>query len=174
VEDGEHADAAGHQVAHEIEDLEPMVEVEVAGRLVEQQQRRLLSERLREREPLQVAARQRVDGLVRQTQRVGQFHRALDGGAVGIGRGTESRYVRMPPHLDELDRRYRKRCEHLLRDHADHARALAGQVLGERASDELDGPRQQPRIPGDRAQQRGLASPVRPDQPHKLSGHDVE
>ena len=65
VEDREHAEALlGGELAHEVEHLEPVVQVEVADRLVEQQHARLLRERLREREALEVAAGELVGGLV--------------------------------------------------------------------------------------------------------------
>ena len=65
VEDGEHGEAIIGQLSCQIEHLHPVVQVEATDRLIEQQHRRLGGERrLGEGETLQVAAGQRVDGLV--------------------------------------------------------------------------------------------------------------
>ncbi len=91
MEDGEHAQALlGGELAHEVEDLEAVVEVEVADRLVEQQHPRLLGERLREREALQVAAGELVGGLVGEAERVGERERLVDDLAVALARAPRS------------------------------------------------------------------------------------
>src|SRR5205085_5200787 len=70
--------AAGVQPPEELEHLEPARAVERARWLVCEQERRLVGERARDREPLPLAAREnawKVSGLVRKPEQIEQLAR---------------------------------------------------------------------------------------------------
>ena len=157
------------QGADQVQNLHPVVQVEVARRLVEQQHAWLLRERLRERESLQVTAGELVGGLVGKAQRVGELHRALDHLAVVLARRRESREMRVAPHLHEAARRHREGRAHLLRHDADEPRALQRAHRRSINARQLQPSAKQLSVTGDRPQQRRLARAIRPDQPHNLA-----
>ena len=138
VEDSEHREAAVGQLARQIEHLHPVVEVEVAHRLIEQQHPRLGGERLGEGETLQVAAGQRVDGLVGEMLGIGEVHRAAHGLTVSRAGPAEARQMRVSPHLNELGGREGEGRAHLLRHHADERCALQRSHRCERDAADLD------------------------------------
>ena len=74
MEHHEHGKSGLGQHAHEVEDLEAVVQVEVAGRLVEQQDGGLLRERLGERNPLEIAAGELLGEGVGESVGVGHLH----------------------------------------------------------------------------------------------------
>jgi hypothetical protein len=148
------------QIAHEIEDLEPMVQIQVARWLVEQQHARLLRQRLRQRQSLQIATGKRTDGPLSEVLRVGESHRSFHDLSIGLARGAETRKVWIPPHLHELVRQKREGRRDLLGDHADDTRPVFRCVGAKRAIIELDSPGMYVRISCHSAQQRGLAGTV--------------
>jgi hypothetical protein len=74
-----------------------VVQVEVRGGLIEQQHARLLCERLREGEALQVAAGERVDGLVSETLGVRERHDLGDDRRIRHSGVLQPPEVRVPP-----------------------------------------------------------------------------
>lgn len=66
------------QLRAQVEDVYLVLDVEVRRRLVEQQQRRLLSERHRDPDPLSLPAGQFVDIAIRKLGDTGGHHRFLD------------------------------------------------------------------------------------------------
>ena len=124
MEDREHRHPFVGERTREVEHLHPVVQVEVARRLVQQQHPRLLGERLGEREPLQVAPGELVGGLLGETQRVGERHGALHYRAVTRAWRREARDVRVAAHRDEVAGGDRERRAHLLRQTPHKPRAL--------------------------------------------------
>ena len=173
MEDGEHREAIIGQFACQIEHLQPVVEVEVAHRLIEQQHLRLGGERLGEGEALQVAAGQRVDGLVGEMLGIGEVHRAAHGFTVRRAGPAEPRQVRMSTHLHELGGREREGRAHLLRHHADERCALQRSHRCQRDAADSRA-RLQLRVARDRPKQRGLAGSVGPHEAHDLAGRHRE
>ncbi len=79
-----HAVGVG-QIAYEIEDLHLIAQVQVGGRLVEQQDVGVLGETAGEPDPLQLAAGEALDAPVREVGEVGDGERAVDRpGTVGV------------------------------------------------------------------------------------------
>ncbi len=103
-----HAVGVG-QIAYEIEDLHLIAQVQVGGRLVEQQDVGVLGEAAGEPDPLQLAAGEALDAPVREVGEVGEVgdgERAVDRpGTVGVraaqpptvGVAAESHHV---PHAE--------------------------------------------------------------------------
>ncbi len=125
VEDAEDRHSVIGERAHQLEHLERVVEVEVARGLVEQQHARLLRQRLREREPLEVAARELVGGLIGQPGGVGACHDVVHDRVVGRARIRQPPQMRMAPHLHVRARREREGRGLRLRHHAHQPCAFA-------------------------------------------------
>jgi hypothetical protein len=162
------------KIAYDVQHLEPVVQVEVARRLVEKQHARVLRQSLRERETLQVASRQGVDRFIRERCRVGELQRTLDRRLVRRAHGTEPRHVRMPAHLYIRATRETEGIGRRLGQDSHQPRQVALRVRTDIPSRCEDLSAQESSRPGDRAEQRRLARPVRPDQTDDLAGYDGE
>ena len=109
------------EVGEQVEHLELVAQVEVGGRLVEQQQIGLLGERHRDPDPLPLAAAHLLDRPVGQLQRAGGGQR-LGHGSVVVGRPLpEPALVRVAASTDQIgdgdalrrDRGLRQQAHHL-------------------------------------------------------------
>ena len=104
------------QVAHDVEHLDLVAEVEIGRRLVEQEDGRVLGEAAREPHALCLAARERVDRPLRQVGNPGHGHHALDDRRpLGVAR-TPAAAVRVAAVLDDLADRHPARGHARLRE----------------------------------------------------------
>ena len=144
------------------------------GRLVEDQEPRLLGERARDDRALTLAAAQIVERQVREIEHAGRLHRLA--GRRPIARALEiaAGIVRIAAHQHELADRERKLRQGPLRHDGDPAGQIhAGQSPDRHALETdlagagLEHPRQQ-------SNQRRLARAVGPDHADDLARRDVE
>lgn len=106
VEDGQHGQpVAGRQVAKQLEKLELVADVEERGRLVEQEQRRLLRQCHRDPDPLAFATGELGHGPVGEGFDARGCHRPGHGVDVGGGGTAEQASVRVAAEEDELAHR---------------------------------------------------------------------
>ena len=90
------------ELPHERHDLELVGDIQVGGRLVEQQDRCLLGENHRDPGPLPLSAGEMVDLMVAEVRHPGQFECVGDGEVVSLGRGLEKPLVRVAAAADEI------------------------------------------------------------------------
>ncbi|OLT09454.1 hypothetical protein BJF90_44210 [Pseudonocardia sp. CNS-004] len=164
------------EIAHQVEDLHLVAQVEVVGGLVEQEHAGVLGEATREPHPLQLPARQLVDRAVRQVRHPRQLHRAPHRGRPVRVVAAEPSAVRVPAEPDDVVHRQPRRNRTALGEQRDAARELAA---GER--ERVDGalPLEQD-IPAvgavqarERTQEGRLTAAVRPDQRRNPSRPDA-
>ena len=83
------------QLADQVERLDLVAEVEVVGRLVEQEDAGVLGEAGGQPDPLELAAGQLVDGAVGHGRDPGEGHGPVDGRPVGVVERREPAAVRV-------------------------------------------------------------------------------
>ena len=137
--------------------------IEVGGRLVEQQDRRLHRERARDQRTLPLAARQRVQPAVLPAAALGRGHRGIDDALVLGVRHGEQAEPRQAAEVHGLAHREVAAGLALLRQPRDALRALARRPRVEPPAVQRDLPGARRQQPGQRAQQRRLAGAVRAD-----------
>jgi hypothetical protein len=159
--------AAFAQRIDQLPHVAAQLDVDAGGRLVEEQDARLVRQRLRDHHAALHAARQRhqlVVALVPQRQRL---QRLLD--VRGIGRLAEQAAAerhRRPDGLERIGRQF-------LRHEPDHF-ARRAVVIADVVAADRHAPFGRRDDAADRADQRGLARAVRPEQREDLAGADVE
>ena len=149
-------------------DLHPQRRVQVRERFVEQQRRRLRSERPGQGDTLLLASRQRGRGAIAEPAQPDAVERLGD--AVAATLLARQAVAHVPGHGH-----VREQCP-VLEDHAD-ATLLRTNVQAGRAdlrSTDADRPVVEPFEAGDRSQERRLAAPARTQQCHDLAGRDVD
>ena len=165
---GEHDGVAvAVEATNELPEALAQLDVDAGGRLVEDDHRRPVHERLRDQHPAFHAAGERAHVGVRLGREVEVMHHLVDPGAV--------RAQTVVPRLDrERLAHGEKRIEdELLRHHAEQpprGPVLADDVVSEHARDAFV----RPRKPGEHADQRRLAGAVRPEQAEEFPARDLE
>ena len=140
-----------------------MRRVEMGGRLVEQQNRRLHRQRARQQHPLALAAGQLGQAAVAPGGASGGLHRLADRLLVAPARQAEQAEMRQPAQPDHIDHRQVAAGLALLRQPGQPARALRRRPVGQRCPVEPDLAVLERLQPGQRTQQRRLAGTVGPD-----------
>ena len=161
------------ELGDELEHLLLAAEVERGGRLVEQEQRRLLRERPREDSPLLLAAAQRAQRPARELDELEAPERAVGGLVVAAPLGRERADVRRASEQDVVADAHLGRQHRRLRHERDPAREVAPSQRPGVALVEADRPLERHEL-CDRAQQRALAGSVRSDQRQPLALLDGE
>src|SRR5438093_13569655 len=110
-----------------------MAEIEVRGRLVEEQHLRLLGERAREEHTLALAARDAVERPILEMGDLETLHGGARHGPVARPREAERRKVRGAAPQDHLERGARELEARVLRPDGGPARQLATALVGPRA-----------------------------------------
>ena len=161
--------AVAAELLDELAHLELLVRVESVGRLVEDEDARVVQQRLREAGAALVALRQRLERLAAHALEVHAADRALDA-ALRVG-AAESARVR--DEAEELLDRHVGVRGRALGQVAEGA--LGGdRVVGEADALELDGARGRLEEAGDHAHGGALARAVRPEEAEHLSRGDLE
>ncbi len=139
VEHDEAGDAAlGHLAAEDVEHVERVADVEVRGRLVEEEDVRPLDEGASQRDPPLLTARERVDGPIGDTAQIARAHRLVDRRAI-LGRlDHPSALVRRASHRDDLADAKPERDLRVLVHDREARRDFAAPEAGERHPTELD------------------------------------
>jgi hypothetical protein len=159
------------QVADEVEEFDLVAQVEIGGRLVEQQHTGFLGEATGEPHPLQLTAGQVVGAPLGEVRHTGQRERTVDRGRrVRIG-PAEAAPVRVAAELDDVPHGQSAGRGAALGQQGDVARELTG-TQGEAVGVAVDPERgvAAPLQPGDRPQERRLAAAVGADQHGHLAG----
>ena len=160
------------QVPHLLHDRLVQAGVETRGRLVEEQQRRLGQQLLRDVDPLELAAGQPVGARVGVLGQAELGHHLIDPavplGGLGVGRETELGRVLQRPAGGQLGVQ-----DALLRDQADAVPELVV-VLVQVAVVVQHGAGVRGAHPGQRAEQRRLARAARPDDAEQAFLRDRE
>ena len=161
------------QVADQREDLVAGARVEVAGRLVGEQDRRIDRQRARDRDALALAARQLVGQVLQAVAELDerqQLARAL----VDLSARPAAQVQRQ---ADVLEARQRRQQVEELEDEADlvapHARQLVVGQAGERFAVDADLAGRRAIEAADRVEQRRLAGAGRADDRHHLAAGDA-
>ena len=131
-------------------------QIEVVGRLVEEQQVRALPDQHGEHEPRLLAARERADGLLHH--RAGEAERAEEVAQLLLAAGGAD-VACQPHHVHQRAVAGREHVELLLREVADRE-ALAGDDLA----------RERRQVAGDRLDERGLALAIGAEDADALAG----
>ena len=165
--DDQHAAVGGGaQILH---DVDLVARIERGGRLVRQHHRRFHRQHPRQRDAAALAAGQFGDAAFGEFHDVGRLHRPQHG--LGILRRQPRRIgraMRIAAERDDIPRRQRPVHDVALRQIGEALGALAQRQRRQRVAADLDVAvgRHQPR---QRAQQRGLAGAVRPDQRDQMA-----
>ena len=159
------------QPVEELERLLLMPDVERGGRLVEEDDLRLLRERARDDDALLLTAGERPEAAVGEREEVEPRERARRRVAVARALLRERAEVRRPAEEHVLRDRHPGRSRRLLRDDGDEPRELRACEVVDRAAVERDLARERDE-PRDRAQQRRLAGAVRADEREPLAVGD--
>ena len=163
---GDHDDAQPAGIAQTGErphEFRAMFQVERGGRLVEQQNARLLRQRARQDDQLPLAPGERGHAAFRQVRRPGRFERFHGDGAVVIAFKTESRCVRCPPAEYDVDCAERKDGRGGLGHVGDLSGAQARLPVLQRDAIEQDFPAVGRRRPASRRISVDLPEPLEPD-----------
>src|SRR5688500_5093327 len=100
--------ALGGETAAQREHRKSVLEIQVRGRLVQQQNVRLSGEATRDCDALALTARQARDRSSPQVSEIAHFHRILDGLSIASGLWRQSSSMGMSSHGDDLLYRERK------------------------------------------------------------------
>ena len=126
VQHGEHRRIASvREFADEAMDLDDMSDVEVRGGLVEEQDRRILRQRLRQDHPTTLSAGELRHRSIGQMLHAHRSQRLTCLGPILIGAGPPPRDVGRPPHQHELQHGERERGDHVLRHDGNEPRRLS-------------------------------------------------
>ena len=175
MEDGQHRQAAiGLQPPHGAQEGDLVGEVHVQGRLVEQQQLRLLRERHGHQHPLALASGELVRQPIREVQGVGIGEGALNRALVIGGRSEQATCVRRATHLHQLGGPEAVRQVELLGQDGDPARQRIPRPVPHRTPRHGDRAMLGCERAADETQQGRLAAAVGAQQGHHLAGLDGE
>ncbi len=170
MQDREHCGTPrGRESTHQLVQLDHMADIEVRRRFVEQQDGRLLGERLRENDAPTLSAGELQHRTIRQVLHGHSFHRFAHRLPIGLRTRSPPGEVRRAPHQHELQHRDRERGQDVLRHHRDHPRGLAPAHGVRIASAHADIARRRPQGPRRHAHERRLAAPVRSDESNDLT-----
>jgi hypothetical protein len=127
VEDGEHGSVPrGRKLSDDPEDRQHVADVQMGGGLVEEKDGRVLSQRLREDDPLPLSPRELLEWPVGEFRDAGRLHRGPDASPIVTPVPAPPLPVRGPAGESDLEGRERKdRCE-VLGDDRDELRRFAG------------------------------------------------
>ena len=158
------------QVPHEREDLQDVADVEMGGRLVQEQHRSLLGQRLGQDDALSFASRQLVHRAVGQMLHVRGGHGPPGLSPVLGPPSSPSGQMRGASHQDHFEDRVGESGGHFLGNHGNQSsRTLRRDPIGVNARHpDHARPRREPA--GRHPDQRGLPRPVGTDQPGHLTG----
>ena len=161
------------QIGAQVEHLDLVGDVEVGGRLVQQQDRRLLGQRHRQPHPLPLAAGQLVDRPVGQVGHLGRGQRLGDDLLVGAAPLSQQPLMRVPAAGHQIGDGDPVRRDRRLRQQPEPAGHLLGRVGGDGPAVQQDRPGGRGQHPGQRPQQGGLAARVGADDDGELVVRDV-
>ena len=173
VDRGQDRLARGGERDQSLGQVQLVADVEVGRRLVQENERGVLCERLRQGHALLLAAGQPGDGAVRQRGEVDGGQGGVDALAVRLGQALGPAEPRRPAQGDDLAGGKVHGQVGLLADERDLARARAARPVAHGAAGQLQRPGRRDQ-PGDGAQQRGLAGAVGAHQSDPLAGPDLE
>ncbi len=169
VDGGDRGHPLAHQVTHQLQYLELVVDVQVGRRLVQEQDTRLLRERPRHEHSLALAARERCHFSLGEPLGLRELHCLKGDAAVGGSLHLEPAHVGVAAHHHHLQAGepvgISGRLGHLREDRGD----LLGGHLREVPPLQRDLPRIGLEEAGDRAQQGGFPGAVRSDQADELA-----
>src|SRR5919201_1965520 len=171
VQHGDHGQIAR---ARELADAELVGEVEMRGRLVEQEDVGLLRERHREDDALALAAGELPEGSIREVGRVDVRHGACDRVVIAVGESTEGPRVRRAAERDDLAGREREGRVERLRHQGESPRPLAIRQGADGAAVERHLAARRTHDPGERLHQGGLPGAVRADEREALAALERE
>ena len=163
----EQRDTAGAQLVEHFVDAFATLRIDAHGRLVEQQRLRFVQHGARDVEPALHATGERLDRLLRAIRQRRPLQRPVD----ARFERRASQPVEPPERLEIFARRQQRIERDLLRHHAEHLAAIgAAQALAE----QLDLAAIERHAPGNRADQRGFAGAVGPQQRQQFTGAQLE
>ena len=171
-----HADAGGAAVRffpEHLEALQLMIDVEKRGRLVEQEQLRLLGQTCRQEHPLPFTPAECGYRATRERCAPAALHRVTDDAAVLVRLAPANR-MRIASHEHKLFDRERHVRTHRLRQVADDARQLGRRPGRQRPAVERDGAFARPPHARQQIQQRALSRAVAAHERDELACSDVE
>ncbi|ALJ39335.1 hypothetical protein AEJ54_04490 [Azospirillum sp. Sp 7] len=149
--------------AHEVEHGEAVVDVQMIGRFVEQKDARTLRQGAGDHDPLALPTRQVLDRPLCQGVQIQPGQRILDDvPVVGTGPGERGAAMDQPPHGDHVAHGEAQRSGGILRLKRQPAGKLCRTQGLRIVALDADASRRRGLQPGEAAQQRGLAGPVRP------------
>ncbi len=169
VQRREHGDA---EPGDDLEDLDLVVDVEVVGRLVQDEMVGFLGQRPCYQNELLLAAGQGVEPAPGQLLAAHPLDRRLDDGAVGVGVAVEGSLVRGPADHHHLPDGEIELAGGLLRHHRDAPRGVLGAQREHVGSVQQDPPGRRRVDPVDRLEDRRFPAPVRPHQPGEFAVAD--
>src|SRR5690606_20007968 len=172
VDDEQHAEPRVGELAQQARDGDGRAEVEVGGRLVEDEQRRFLRERDRDLRALELAAGERREVAVGELGDPGALHRPLDGLLVPAARPAQRPQVRGTAELDGLANGHPLGHAGALGDERAQAREPAATQRGDVLPGEADPPAAGPLDAGAGAREGRLARTVRADDRDEPPGLD--
>ena len=168
------AAALARQLAHQRRDADAMAQIQVRGRLVEQQHAGILRERARQQHELALASRELEHGAVGEILDADPGHRFPRSLEIGPGLEAERAEVGRAAHQHHLARPEGKRDRRLLRHHGEHAGQLAARESVERTPEQRDRAVAGPQHARGDAEQRRLAGAVRAGQRQHFAGVERE
>ena len=172
VDRGQHRDAERRD---KLEDLDLVADVEVIGRLVQDQVIGALGDGLGDQHPLLFAAGQRVEAAVRQVLTAADLgHGLFRDGAVGLVVAVEGPLVRGPADHDDLGDGEVEFEGEFLGHHRDPAGGVPGPHRQQVRAVEEHPPGRRAVDPVDGLEDRGLPASVRPEQPGEAAVGDGE
>ncbi len=162
--------ALAREAAHDGEEAGLLAEVEVGRGLVEEEERRALRETPRDGDAAALAARERVHAPVRERDEVGGRERVGDGSVVGRAGRAPRRDVGEATEGHDLAHAERRLDGVVLRDAGDEPGRRADRERREVVAVHGHAATARAQEAGGRAQQRGLAGAVAPDDRHDGAG----
>ncbi len=152
----------------EVEDLDLMVDIEMRGRLVEEQDAGLLGQRARDHAALPLAAREGCYRPVCKGRRMRELHRLFGNLVIPGPLDPEARQVWRASHEHDVPHGEVERDRLVLCHDRQAARQLPRVYLVDIHPVQERAPADRPQHPAQRADQGGLARPVGPHQPDEL------
>jgi hypothetical protein len=169
VQRREHGDA---EPGDDLEDLNLVMDVEVVGRLVQDEMVGFLGQRPGDQNELLLAAGQGVEPAPGQLLAAHALDRQLDDVAVGVGVAVEGFLVRRPADHHHLPDGEIELAGGFLRDHRDAPRRVLGAQRQHVGAVQQDPPGGRRVYPVDRPQDRRFPAAVRPHQPGEFAVAD--
>ncbi len=146
--------------------------IDTGGRLVEQQQLRLLCDRTRNEDALLLAARKLRDVPRAQIEHVDGAKRIFHRAAIGLTEDLPKPHPRKPPHRHHIPHRRGKRP--IRRLDLRHVSDRAGRQLARLRPKDAHLAARRREQPRNRFEQRGFTRSVRPDDAHRFAEAHVE